>query len=211
MLHEGKENSIMIIFYNEQGVGDVLLAQLELEKPKETITESFGDVTVIKDAETQNIVAFNLFNASKYLEVEANGEVELTEYVIGKVQQALQENHVDLELDVDLSPKFVIGHVIKKEQHPNADRLNVCMVDVGSETLQIVCGASNVEVEQKVVVAKVGAVMPSGLVIKDAELRGVASSGMICSASELALPDAGQGAGILVLDEKSVVGQPYIK
>jgi tRNA-binding protein len=211
VLHEGKENNEMIIFYNEKGVGDILLAQLELEKPKETMNENIGDITLIKDAETQKIVAFNLFNASKYVTVEANGEVDLTEEFIGKVQLALRENNVDLELDVDLSPKFVIGHIIKKDTHPNADRLNVCTVDVGNETLQIVCGASNIDADQKVVVAKVGAVMPSGLVIKDAELRGVASSGMICSASELALPDAVEGAGILVLDEKSVVGQPYIK
>lgn len=201
----------MIIFYNEKGVGDVLLVQLELEKPSDLLTEKIGDVAVIKDAETNKVVAFNLFNASNYLKVEANGEVPLTEEIIEKVQQGLKQNNVDLNLDVDLSPKFVIGHVITKEKHPNADKLNVCMVDVGNEKLQIVCGASNVDVNQKVVVAKVGAVMPSGLVIKDAELRGVASSGMICSASELALPDAVKGAGILVLDEKSVVGQPYIK
>lgn len=201
----------MIIFYNEKGVGDVLLVQLDLEKPSEILTEKLGDVAVIKDAETQKVVAFNLFNASNYLKVEANGEVELTEGIIEKVQEALQKNNVDLELDVDLSPKFVIGHVIKKDKHPNADRLNVCTVDVGNETLQIVCGASNIDANQKVVVAKVGAVMPSGLVIKDAELRGVASSGMICSASELALPDAVEGSGILVLDEESVVGQPFIK
>lgn len=201
----------MIIFYNEKGVGDVLLVQLELEKPSELLTEKIGDVAVIKDAETNKVVAFNLFNASNYLKVEANGEVPLTEEIIEKVQQGLKQNNVDLNLDVDLSPKFVIGHVITKEKHPNADKLNVCMVDVGNEKLQIVCGASNVDVNQKVVVAKVGAVMPSGLVIKDAELRGVASSGMICSASELALPDAVKGAGIMVLDEKSVVGQPYIK
>lgn len=201
----------MIIFYNKQGVGDVLLVQLELEKPSELMTEKIGDIAVIKDAETTKVVAFNLFNATNYLKVEANGEVELTEEIIEKVQQALQENNVDLKIVADLSPKFVIGHVINKEKHPDADRLNVCKVDVGIETLQIVCGASNVDVNQKVVIAKVGAVMPSGLVIKDAELRGVASSGMICSASELALPDAGENVGILVLDENSVVGQPFIK
>ena len=62
---------------------------------------------------------------------------------------------------------------MKKEKHPNADKLSVCTVDVGSETVQIVCGAPNVDAGQKVVVAKVGAVMPSGMVIRDAELRGV--------------------------------------
>ena len=81
--------------------------------------------------------------------------------------------------------------LLTKEKHPNADKLNVCTVDVGNETLQIVCGAPNVEEGQKVVVAKVGAVMPSGMVIRDAELRGVASSGMICSATELSLARCG--------------------
>ena len=65
------------------------------------------------------------------------------------------------------------------------------------------------EAGQKVVVAKVGAVMPSGMVIKDAELRGVASSGMICSAKELALPDAPQEKGILVLEENYEIGSPF--
>jgi tRNA-binding protein len=58
-------------------------------------------------------------------------------------------------------------------------------------------------------VAKVGAVMPSGMLIKDAELRGVASSGMICSAKELDLPDAPKEKGILVLDEDAKVGEPF--
>ena len=60
-----------------------------------------------------------------------------------------------LNLDVDFSPKFVVGHVFKKEKHPNADKLSVCTVDIGKETVQIVCGAPNVDAGQKVVVAKV--------------------------------------------------------
>jgi tRNA-binding protein len=83
-------------------------------------------------------------------------------------------------------------------------------VDVGPETLQIVCGAPNVDKGQKVVVAKTGAVMPSGMIIKDAVLRGVASSGMICSARELALPNAPQKRGILVLDDAAYqTGQAF--
>ncbi len=97
----------------------------------------------------------------------------------------------------------------EKEKHPNADKLSVCKVNAGSETLQIVCGAPNVEAGQKVVVAKVGAVMPSGMIIKDAELRGVASSGMICSAKELNLPDAPKEKGILVLDDSRKAGEAF--
>jgi len=77
----------------------------------------------------------------------------------------------------------VVGQVLEKTPHPNADKLNVCRVDVGAESpLQIVCGAANVQAGQKVPVALVGAHLQAvALTIKPAELRGVASSGMICS------------------------------
>ncbi|HZG76331.1 MAG TPA: phenylalanine--tRNA ligase subunit beta, partial [Paenibacillus sp.] len=76
--------------------------------------------------------------------------------------------------------KVVVGHVVEKEKHPDADKLNVCKVDVGeAEHLQIVCGAPNVAAGQKVPVALVGASLPGGLAIKRAKLRGVESMGMI--------------------------------
>lgn len=200
----------MNIFYNLNGVGDVLLVQLTSDKVEKVLPEIKGDVTLIRSEETNEIVAFNLFNASSYMNIEDNGKVELTKEIISDVQESLVRNSVDLKLDVDFLPKFVIGHVLEKKQHPNADRLSVCSVDIGEETLQIVCGASNIDVDQKVVVAKVGAVMPSGMVIRDAELRGVASSGMICSATELALPDAEENVGILILEGDAVVGEPFV-
>ena len=201
----------MNIFYNAQGIGDVLLVQINTNTFETIETESKGDVTLIKDGVSGEVGAFNLFEASKYVNCKDQGSVDLTEEFISTVQSALDKNGVNLTLDVDLSPKFVVGYVSSKEKHPNADKLNVCQVEVGDDTLQIVCGAPNVEAGQKVVVAKVGAVMPSGLVIKDAELRGVASSGMICSAKELAIPDAPQEKGILVLEDSAEVGSPFIK
>lgn len=98
----------------------------------------------------------------------------------------------------------VVGHVLEKTKHPDADKLNVCKVDAGTgETLQIVCGAANVDAGQKVPVAMVGAKLPGGLNIKRAKLRGVESQGMICSAKELGLNDKllpkDQQEGILVL------------
>lgn len=201
----------MNIFYNAQGIGDVLLVQINTTTFENIETESKGDVTLIKDANSGEIGAFNLFQASKYMTCKEQGPVELTEKFITNVQSALEKNGVNLTLDVDLSPKFVVGYVSSIEKHPNADKLNVCQVQVGEDTLQIVCGAPNVDAGQKVVVAKVGAVMPSGLVIKDAELRGVASSGMICSAKELALPNAPTEKGILVLEESAEVGSPFNK
>ena len=93
----------------------------------------------------------------------------------------------------------VVGHVIEREPHPNADKLSVCKVDVGdSEPLQIVCGAANVRAGIHVPVATVGAVLPAvGLTIKAGELRGVASNGMICSLAELGLSTSSDGIAIL--------------
>jgi phenylalanyl-tRNA synthetase beta chain len=89
----------------------------------------------------------------------------------------------------------VVGHVVQRDPHPNADRLSVCKVDVGhGEPLQIVCGAPNVRQGLHVPVALVGSTLPAvGLTIKPAELRGVASSGMICSLRELGLDDGSDG------------------
>jgi phenylalanyl-tRNA synthetase beta chain len=100
---------------------------------------------------------------------------------------------------------FVVGRVLSAEQHPDADRLKVCTVDLGetgedgeAAPATIVCGAPNVALGQTVAVARPGAVMPDGTKLKQAKLRGVVSEGMILSESEL---DIGAGAqGILVLD-----------
>ncbi len=110
---------------------------------------------------------------------------------------------------------IVTGYVKSKEKHPDADKLNVCIVDAGQgEDLQIVCGAKNVAAGQVVPVALVGAKLP-GLDIKKAKLRGVLSQGMICSAKELGLNDKllpkELQEGILVLPEGTEIGQDISK
>lgn len=200
----------MNVFYNKQHVGDVFLIQLTTDQVENVTAETFNDVIVIRDEASKDIVGFNLFNASNYAKVESEGQIVLTEELVEKLQAALTENNVAYTFEVDLSPKFVIGYVQSKEKHPNADKLSVCQVDVGAETLQIVCGAKNIDAGQKVVVAKVGGVMPSGMMIRDAQLRGVDSSGMICSESELNLPNAQKDVGILVLEDDAVVGEPFV-
>lgn len=88
------------------------------------------------------------------------------------------------------STNVVVGYVNSCEQHPNADKLNLCQVDVGEETLQIICGAPNIAQGQKVAVAKPGAVLPGDFKIKKAKLRGVESNGMICSLQELGIGES---------------------
>ncbi|WP_088043150.1 YtpR family tRNA-binding protein [Bacillus sp. EAC] len=199
----------MNIFYNREGIGDTLLITLKQVPSEDRRVERKGNVARVFSVVTNETVAFNIFEASTYVDVQEQGVVTITEHIVNTVNELLAKEGFSDSLVLDLSPKFVIGYVLEKEKHPNADKLNVCKVDVGSETLQIVCGAPNVEQGQKVVVAKVGAVMPSGLVIKDANLRGVDSFGMICSARELDLPDAPQEKGILVLDTDAEIGKAF--
>ena len=101
----------------------------------------------------------------------------------------------------------VVGHVVERERHPDADKLSLCRVDAGAgELLSIVCGAPNVDAGQRVAVATVGTVLPGGLKIKRSKIRGVESFGMICSESELELSD--DHSGIWVLPGEAAVGRP---
>lgn len=199
----------MKVAYNKAHVGDVLLVQLSMEPIVKTAMDRAGDVAILEEETTGEVKAFNLFNASKYVELDVAGNVEVTPELVEKIETALKANGAEISLDVDFSPKFVVGYVETKEKHPNADKLSVCKVNIGDETLQIVCGAPNVDAGQKVVVAKVGAVMPSGLLIKEGNLRGEDSFGMLCSARELAIPGAPEVKGILVLDDSAEVGSPF--
>lgn len=111
-------------------------------------------------------------------------------------------NAIGFEVDslekISIASKVVVGKVLEKEKHPDADKLNICQVDLGTEQVQIVCGAKNVEAGQFVPVATVGCNLGNNFIIKEAKLRGVESNGMICSATELGLPKLNDG--ILELD-----------
>jgi len=108
-----------------------------------------------------------------------------------------------------VAPDFsaiVVGQVLTVDKHPNADKLNICQVDVAqTEPLSIVCGAPNVKAEMKIPVALLGAELPGGFKIKKAKLRGVESSGMLCSAKELGLAEVSEG--LLALSSDAPVGQ----
>ena len=98
----------------------------------------------------------------------------------------------------------VVAEVVAAEQHPDADKLRVCTVDTGSETVQIVCGAPNAVAGLKAPLARVGAVLPGNFKIKKAKLRGVESQGMLCAAAELMLSD--ESDGLLELAADAPVG-----
>ncbi len=112
----------------------------------------------------------------------------------------------EMEKAAPMFTGVVVGEIIACERHPDADKLNVCTVNINSgEPLQIVCGAPNARVGIRVPCATVGAVLPGDFKIKDAKLRGVASSGMLCSAKELGInPDA---SGLYELPTDAPVGE----
>lgn len=103
----------------------------------------------------------------------------------------------------------VVGKVLEVGKHPNADRLRLTKVDIKKEILSIVCGAPNVEAGQLVPVATIGAILPNGLEIKESEIRGEKSFGMLCAEDELGLGKSHEG--IMVLDDSAKVGQEFSK
>src|ERR1700704_4654566 len=105
--------------------------------------------------------------------------------------------------------KVIVAQITASSQHPNADRLTVCEVDDGSGIKrQIVCGAKNYKVGDKVPLALPGAKLPNGLEIKKSKLRGVESEGMLCSPIELGM--GAEASGLLILSPEAKIGAPFV-
>lgn len=134
----------------------------------------------------------------EWLDYEVSTDTLVQDLTMGGIEVDCVEKLPNLD-------KVVIGEVLKCEQHPNADKLKICQVSVGLEnSLQIICGASNVRQGLKVAVAMIGAKLPNDLTIKAAKLRGENSQGMLCSTNELGL--ISQEKGILEVDENQNIG-----
>ncbi len=145
--------------------------------------------------------------------------VDLTGETPGELAEKITRSGIEVEsvnttgMNIE---NVVVGHVLTCEQHPDADKLHVCTVNVGAETpLQIVCGAPNVASGQKVPVALVGAVLPGGFKIKKGNLRGQESNGMICSLAELGVDPRvtpkEYATGIYVFPTDTIVGIDAVK
>jgi len=140
---------------------------------------------------------------NNYVKVGMDGDKIAADLIsIGHEVEKIEKQGVGLS-------NIVVGHVLEKGLHPDSDKLSLCKVDVGSELLQIVCGAQNHKSGDKVVVAKVGAVLPGDFAIKKSKIRGVESCGMMCSDRELGLSD--EHEGIKILPQEAKVGQSIIE
>ena len=138
---------------------------------------------------------------SEFIPLPASQEDLVTRLTLGGLEiEDVEQTGPDLSA-------LLIGQVLTREPHPNADRLSVCRVDLGGdESLEVVCGAPNVAAGQKVAVARSGTLLPDGTKLKKSKIRGVVSQGMICSERELGL--GGEHEGILVLDADAPLGAP---
>jgi phenylalanyl-tRNA synthetase beta chain len=140
----------------------------------------------------------------QYVDIKENAkELENTLTMIGQEVEAIEIQGEGLD-------NVVVGQIVEYGRHPEAEKLSLLKVEVGEEEpLQIVCGAPNHKNGDKVVVAKLGAVLPGDFKIKKAKVRGVESCGMLCSEVELGIGE--EGDGIIILPEDAPVGQEYRK
>lgn len=136
--------------------------------------------------------------------------IDISNIEIDELCESLNDIGIEVEelIKIRIHEKVIVGKIASIVPHPNANKLNVCQVDIGKQTLQIVCGAKNVKQDQFVALALEGAILPAQneskpLEIKKTALRGVESFGMICSSSELGLAKINEG--IMILD--SSVGE----
>ncbi|MDO8520168.1 MAG: phenylalanine--tRNA ligase subunit beta, partial [Deltaproteobacteria bacterium] len=128
------------------------------------------------------------------------------------IAERLTNAGLEVEAVEELGKPFqnvVVAEVRSKTKHPNADRLSVCEVFNGKETLQIVCGAPNVTVGKKYPLAQIGASLPNGVAVQKATLRGVESLGMLCSAVELKLAE--EKTGLMELPDEAKIGTALAK
>ena len=196
------------IFYNYHTIGDVLLIISDLEtKPNRVIKN--GDVTSLYLDD--KLIGINIFNISNVLKIKSNGLIVLPlKEMIDVINNILINANVET-LEYKKESGFKVGKVLTCEEHPDSDHMHVLTVDIGSEVLDIVCGAPNVKEGQKVVVATLGTTMFDGKKIVPSSLRGIKSNGMLCSPRELHLEGAPNVRGILVFDDDATIGEDFFK
>ncbi|BAP85428.1 putative tRNA-binding protein ytpR [Paucilactobacillus hokkaidonensis JCM 18461] len=202
---------MLIASYNQAELGDVLVVVTAADT-LEQVTTVRDNIVEIVDKDDGHLIGFNFLQVQEILpNFSGNGQVKLSTEQLASLNGAIKQAGFATQLNADESSKFVIGYVKDLEKHPNSDHLHITKTIVdGNQELTIVSGSPNIAKNIKVVVAKVGAMMPSGQIIWPGQLRGVSSNGMICSGRELGLKNAPQKPGALILpDNFQEIGQPF--
>lgn len=196
------------LFYNLKLIGDILLIILDEEiipNRKEKMDE---DVVFIYHDD--NLVGINIFNFSKLIKIKSTGLIPLpNDQFIDVINSRLKKFNFILPYKKESG--FKIGKIIELEEHPESSHLHLLKVDIGSEVLDIVCGASNVSIGAVVVVATIGTTMFDGSLIKKGKLLGYESYGMCCSERELNLTNDQNKRGLLILDDRYKLGEDFFQ
>ncbi|WP_338971618.1 YtpR family tRNA-binding protein [Spiroplasma endosymbiont of Panorpa germanica] len=193
------------IYYNDQ-FDSLFVILNDIDKNKSEIVENKEYTLLYKD---KNLVGLNIFNVGKKLKI-APGMVSHNREVIDFVNQILAKLKQE---KIVHTPQLTIVK-IEKAEPISETHLNLCQVNNGQETLQIVCGAKNVISNSLAVLASIGTWMPNGMKIKASKLKGIESFGMLCSAKELELKNHNFGeSGIILLDNKweKFIGQDFLR
>ncbi len=176
-----------LLFWNKNTLNDQAIIYFDYSDDNIKVEEN-EEYTLIK---SQNkLIGINIKDASKLLKVK-EGAQSLTKEMIDVLTKKLK---IDLS-EVNTSSKFIVGEIIKREAHPKSDRLFLLTVQTDKE-LKIVTNTTNSTESKFIVVAQLGAILPSGTIIKPAKVMGVESQGMLCGKETLNL-GKGEGAHLL--------------
>lgn len=190
----------MNIFYNKKTLLDTLVGISDYSL--DYIEKKVDDTILFLSKDTNELVGFNILNVSKYIELNDGRQIltkELMEFISTKCKCDFKKS----------TPEFIIGKITECENIAGT-HLSKCVIDIKKqEPLKIVCGGANARVGILVVVAMIGTIMPSGLLIEESNLRGHTSQGMLCSASELSIKCLSQEKGILELDSSYKIGEIF--
>ena len=192
---------MIAIFYNKKMLNDTLVLNINNKK---IINQIANDDFVIGYSNENEVSFINIFNFSKYMQL-ADGCVKFDNKLCLKVKEITK---IDLSAYIDTND-FVVGQIDECEKI-GGTHLHKCLVNVGKEKLQIMCGASNARANIKVVVALDGAMLPSGTCIKSGQIMGNKSCGMLCSRRELNLTDEMfNNQGIIELSDSYNIGDKF--
>ncbi|HEO3295642.1 TPA: DUF4479 and tRNA-binding domain-containing protein [Streptococcus agalactiae] len=200
----------MIFTYNREHVGDTLMVIVKDSQGAKLDVDRREQVARVYLQDSKETVAWNIFEVSSLIAIEGVGQVTLSDQDIKILNAELLKEGFEDSLVNNIEPTFVVAQIKEMIDHPDSDHLHICQVEINDgKTVQIVCGAPNASVGLKTVAALPGAMMPNGSLIFPGKLRGEDSFGMLCSARELALPNAPQVRGIIELSDQVIVGESF--
>ena len=192
---------MVVAFYNKKLLNNTLIVVINDQR---IIDVKINDNFVVGYNDNKEISFINIFNFDKHMKIN-DGYLMFDKQLCQKVKEI---TNIDLSNFVDIND-FVVGQ-IKQCEEIQGTHLHKCMVDVGNTELQIVCGAKNARNGIKVVVALNGAILPNGEIIKNGQLLGVKSFGMLCSKKELNLSsNKFNDVGIIELSDQYKVGDKF--